>query len=108
MRLGSGIKNKILQAWAMALPVVATSESLGGLSAQDGVNLLVRDDLEQFASGVADLILDPQRAATIGAAGRSTAERQYSWQHQAAQLEALLRTVVKGHSLAEGLPVAEQ
>jgi glycosyltransferase involved in cell wall biosynthesis len=107
MRLGSGIKNKILQAWAMALPVVATSESLGGLSAQDGVNLLVRDSLEQFASGVAELILDPQRAATIGAAGRSTAERQYSWQHQAAQLEALLRTVVRGHSLADGLPVAE-
>jgi glycosyltransferase involved in cell wall biosynthesis len=90
MRLGSGIKNKILQAWAMGRPVVATRESLGGLSAADGVNLLVRDTVEQFAAAVAELLLDPQRAATIGAAGRVTAERQYSWEYQATRFEALL------------------
>ena len=58
MRLGSGIKNKILQAWAMGRPVVATPESLGGLSARDGVNILVRDDPGTFAEAVCRLLTD--------------------------------------------------
>jgi len=90
MKLGSGIKNKILQAWAMARPVVATSASLGGLSALDGVNILVRDRPEAFADAVADLILNPALATAIGTAGRATAEREYSWAYRAEQFEGLL------------------
>lgn len=88
MRLGSGIKNKILQAWAMGRPVVATSESLGGISATDELNILVRDDPQEFADAVADLILDPQRAARLGAAGRETVAGEYSWQLRSSQLDA--------------------
>jgi glycosyltransferase involved in cell wall biosynthesis len=93
MQLGSGIKNKILQAWAMGRPVVATSASLGGLSAQDGLNVLVRDDMKEFAHGIAELLRDPARAATIGAAGRTMAEREYSWDHRARQFEEHLQAV---------------
>jgi glycosyltransferase involved in cell wall biosynthesis len=91
MRLGSGIKNKILQAWAMGRPVVATPASLGGLTARDGHNLLVRDDDHAFAAAVVDLIRDPERAALIGAAGRATVERECAWPQRAAQFEAVLR-----------------
>jgi glycosyltransferase involved in cell wall biosynthesis len=97
MRLGSGIKNKILQAWSMGIPVVATSASLGGLSASDGVNIVVRDDREAFAAAVADLIRDRDWATAIGEAGRNTALVQYSWQKRADELEALLRRAVELH-----------
>lgn len=93
MRLGSGIKNKILQSWAMARPVVATPESLGGLSACDGVNILVRDRPDEFAEAVAQLILDPARAAALGQAGRHTVESEYSWQQRAEQLESVFLAV---------------
>ena len=93
MRLGSGIKNKILQAWAMARPVVATSASLGGISARDNVNILVRDDPQEFADAVAELMLDPQRAASLGAAGRTTVEAQYSWQMRSLQLDQLFSEI---------------
>jgi glycosyltransferase involved in cell wall biosynthesis len=90
MRLGSGIKNKILQAWSMGRPVVATPESLGGLNAKDGFNILVRSDSNAFAEAVIELILDPRRSTLLGAEGRDTAEREYSWQFRAKQLETYL------------------
>jgi glycosyltransferase involved in cell wall biosynthesis len=93
MRLGSGIKNKILQAWAMGRPVVATPESLGGLRAVDESNILVRNEPAAFADTVADLILDPVRAAQLGLAGRATAEREYSWQLRARELDTIFQEV---------------
>jgi polysaccharide biosynthesis protein PslH len=90
MRTGSGIKNKILQAWSMARPVVATSASLGGLSARNGVNLLIRDDNEGFANAVIQLIKDSEHAARLGAAGRRTIEAEYAWEQRAAQFEDVL------------------
>jgi glycosyltransferase involved in cell wall biosynthesis len=94
MKLGSGIKNKILQAWAMSKPVVASPESLGGLAARDGVNLLVRDTPEAFAEAVAQLIQDPELARSIAESGRQTALQQYSWSARASQLDELLSDVV--------------
>ncbi len=72
MRLGSGIKNKILQAWAMARPVVATPESLGGLAASDGVNLLVRSSPEAFAGAIVQLLNDDRLSSELGQNGRET------------------------------------
>ena len=92
MRLGSGIKNKILQAWAMARPVVATPASLGGLAAQDDVNLLVREDNEGFCRSRDRT--DPRSAAIAQRAWPNEVakpvEREYAWAHRAAQFEAVL------------------
>jgi glycosyltransferase involved in cell wall biosynthesis len=90
MRLGSGIKNKVLQAWAMARPVVATSTSLAGLTARDGSNALVRDDDASFAEALVEVLRDPARAAALGQQGRATVEREYAWSLRAAQFEAVL------------------
>jgi len=104
MRLGSGIKNKILQAWAMGRPVVATSQSLGGLRAEDGVNLLVRDDPQAFAQAIARLLKDPAFAATIGASGRATVEREYSWEFRAVGFERVLLSATD--QFPQGLSIA--
>lgn len=95
MRLGSGIKNKILQAWAMQIPVVATSASLGGLPARDGENILVRDTPESFAGAVSQLIHDPSLAERIGTAGRSTVASTATWEARARELDCLLFEAVR-------------
>lgn len=96
LQLGSGIKNKILQAWAMGRPVVATPQCLGGLSAEDGRNILVRSEPRSFADAVCGLLADSGRAAALGAAGRETVMREYSWQKQATRFESLLTSAVGG------------
>jgi polysaccharide biosynthesis protein PslH len=87
---GAGIKNKLLQAWAMERPVVATSMSIGGLAARDGEELLVRDGAAAFADGVLTLLDDAALRARLGAAGRRAALERFAWSAMAGKLEALL------------------
>ena len=92
MRLGSGIKNKILQAWAMGLPVVATSQSIGGLLARDGENILIRDSWDAFADAIVELLSHREQARALGDEGRRTVERHYSWERCADAFERILES----------------
>jgi glycosyltransferase involved in cell wall biosynthesis len=93
MRLGAGIKNKILQAWATGMPVVATSAAMGGLGCTDGENVLLRDDPASFADAVSWLLEEPQRGETIATAGRRRAVEHFSWAAQADRFHQLFLEV---------------
>jgi glycosyltransferase involved in cell wall biosynthesis len=87
---GGGLKTKVLEAWAMARPVVATPLGSVGLLARSEVNLVVADRPESFARVLAELFADPERARRIGLAGRETVLKHYRWDHHAARIQALL------------------
>lgn len=91
LRLGVGIRGKILEAWGMALPVVATSVAAAGLHCQHGENLLIADTAADMAAGIAGLLRDPVRRAALGSAGRKTAEQHYGWDAIAAQLDEIYK-----------------
>lgn len=95
MRSGAGIKNKILQAWAMGLTVVSTPEGACGLSARDGENILIRSSSVDFAHAVSGLLVDHEARRRIGSAGRATVEREYSWTSKAAEFESLLASIAE-------------
>lgn len=95
LRSGAGIKNKLLQAWAMGKAVVATSMSVGGLGAQDGLNLLIRDDAPAIAAALVELLADPARRAALGRAGRQAVVERFAWSAQAQRFEALLSTAAQ-------------
>jgi polysaccharide biosynthesis protein PslH len=95
MRLGAGIKNKILQAWAMGKAVVSTPEGLGGLEHEHGRNVLVAGNAESFAQAVVGLLRDHARVSELGAEGRSTIERLYTWKAKAVEFESLMERVVQ-------------
>lgn len=92
LRLGVGIRGKILEAWGMALPVVATSVACAGLRYRDGENLMVADTAEDFAARVAALLKDPARRERMGREGRKVAEQFYGWDAVASQLDGLYQT----------------
>ncbi len=92
---GAGIKNKLLQAWALERAVVATTMSIGGLQARDGIDLLVRDGTEAFADAVLALLDNPERCAALGRAGREVAVSRFAWSAMAAQLEVLLEQAMR-------------
>lgn len=95
MRIGSGMKNKILQAWAMEIPIVATSISTSGLIVQADKNVVVRDGIDEFAQAVIELLQNPGQARSIGMAGRRTVEQYYSWDQAARQFGDLLEHTIK-------------
>lgn len=70
LRIASGVRIKILEAWARDVPVVATPAALAGLEVEDGREALVARDAGEFAAAIARLQRDPALAASLVEAGR--------------------------------------
>jgi sugar transferase (PEP-CTERM/EpsH1 system associated) len=90
LEIARGIQNKVLEAMAMARPVVASAAAFQGINAVSGRDLIVTDRPEAQAWHILDLLAHPSDAAEIGAAARRRMERHYRWEAQLAPLSALL------------------
>jgi sugar transferase (PEP-CTERM/EpsH1 system associated) len=88
--LARGVQNKLLEAMAMARPVVASAAAATGIDAVRGDQLLVADDAAAMADAVVRLFDDPQAAAAMGAAARARMIARYGWDARLAPLGDLL------------------
>ncbi len=91
---GSGIKNKVLESWAMARAVVATALAARGLQATPGEHLLVAEGHVEFANSVILLLDNPSLRDRIGSAGRELASADYSWASMADRMTRILAGAV--------------
>jgi len=78
LRVARGIQNKVLEAMAMAKPVVVSASSAAALSARPGVEIEVAETAEGFAAKTLSL-LAPARAEEIGRAARRRVLADYDW-----------------------------
>lgn len=90
LTLARGVQNKVLEAMAMAKPVVASPAAAEGIDAVRGIELLVADGAEETARTISDLLADPDRARTIGTAARERVQTRYSWDARLAPLAELI------------------
>ncbi|HJV24482.1 MAG TPA: TIGR03087 family PEP-CTERM/XrtA system glycosyltransferase [Aromatoleum sp.] len=90
LRVARGIQNKVLEAMAMARPVVVSAASATGLTGEPGREFVVADGEGEFAQRVLELLANPAKAAAMGAAARQCVQRAYSWAAHLARLDALL------------------
>jgi O-antigen biosynthesis protein len=67
---GSGVRVKLLEAFAAGIPVVSTYVGAEGLAAKDGECCALADDPAEFARRVVDLLRDPERAAALAERAR--------------------------------------
>jgi glycosyltransferase involved in cell wall biosynthesis len=79
LRAGGGTRLKILEAMAMARPVVSTALGAEGLAIAPGHDILIADDAKDFAAHVLALLDSAERAALLGQAGRDLVETRYRW-----------------------------
>ncbi|MFL6675159.1 MAG: TIGR03087 family PEP-CTERM/XrtA system glycosyltransferase [Massilia sp.] len=80
LRVARGIQNKVLEAMAMATPVVVSPQALEGIDAVPGTELVLAQDPAGFVQAVTELLAQREHAAAaIGRAARAKVERQYSW-----------------------------
>ena len=89
LRAGGGTRLKILEAMAMARPVVSTALGAEGLTIAPGHNILIANDAEGFAAHVLALLGSAERAALLGQAGRHLVEARYRWSTCLAGLDCL-------------------
>jgi len=101
IRYGAGIQNKLLEAMAMEVPVVATSLAAEGLRVMGGSNppLYVAGDAEEFTQRVVTLLRDPVERARLARQGRLFVQRNYVWSRGAETLERMCyAAVAQAHS----------
>lgn len=84
LRVGAGIKNKVLEALAMATPIVGTPLSFDGIGAAHDHEALVAD-YDDLAEQVVRLLRAPALGERLSAAGRALVEARFSWRSVAAR-----------------------
>jgi sugar transferase (PEP-CTERM/EpsH1 system associated) len=77
LRIARGVQNKVLEAMAMAKPVIATPEACQGIAATPGRELLVAATAADFAARVAAVL--GGEGATLGQRARERILRDYQW-----------------------------
>ncbi len=70
LQLARGIQNKVLEAMASGLPVVATQQSAEGIDAEPGRQLRIAHDAQEFVTAVVQLAQSPEQRASMGAAAQ--------------------------------------
>ena len=90
LRIARGVQNKILEAMAMARPVVASRLCAQGLSAVEGSEILLAADVDEFVAQVDDCLSARVDAATMGARARARVLDSYGWTAHLARLDELL------------------
>ena len=88
LRIARGVQNKVLEAMAMAKPVLATSAAVEGIEFNDPGVLLVADDEYQMAEQAIRMLQPDTPADAAGA--RQWVCRRYDWDTNLMQLNQLL------------------
>jgi GT2 family glycosyltransferase/glycosyltransferase involved in cell wall biosynthesis len=87
---GSGVRVKLLEAFAAGIPVVSTFVGAEGLSSADGGICALADDPMAFATHALGLLRNPESAAQM--AMRARAEVEQNW-----DMAAITRKLVDGY-----------
>ena len=90
LRIARGIQNKVLEAMAMARPVVASPQAFEGIEAEPGRDLAVAHGAAAMAAEISRLLSDKALRAALGTAARALGTRSYSWEHRLAPLAGIV------------------
>jgi sugar transferase (PEP-CTERM/EpsH1 system associated) len=86
LEIARGVQNKVLEAMAMALPVVLTSGAATGIGARNGEHFTIADSDDALAAASLALLRDHRAADEQGAAARHFVTEKASWQSALAVL----------------------
>jgi glycosyltransferase involved in cell wall biosynthesis len=89
-RIARGVQNKILQAFACGLPVIATSMGAEGIRCDAEQDILLADTLEQYMEKINLLMNSEQRYNSLSEAALINITQNYSWDSILEPMAAML------------------
>lgn len=90
LTIARGIQNKVLEAMAMARPVLLTPDAATGIAATNGIHFAVEQSDAGFVSRALTLLADAKAAGAMGRAARRFVVETMSWPAMLAPLSRLL------------------
>ena len=97
LTIARGTQNKILESWAMGVPVIASSQAATGVDATPGEHLVVADGPQDLAEAILRLLNDTDARRRLAEAGRKRVEQRYTWEEAMARFDSLLETAIARH-----------
>jgi len=95
LRIGGGMRVKILNAFSWGLPVVATTLGVEGIEVTDNMHLLIRDTPEEFAEACIRLIEDRELRARLAGEGRKAVETVYDWEILSKRMDGIFKGIIE-------------
>lgn len=89
VRAGSGMRVRLLEAFARAMPTVTTTIGLEGISAEADKEILLADDPQTFAAATVQLLHDAELQEMLAVNGRKLAEARYDWRAVLKKMDAV-------------------
>jgi len=90
---GSGTRLKVLEYFSCGLAVVSTSIGAGGLDVENGVNILIEDNIDRFAIKIIDLLMNKKLRVRLGVAARELVMNEYDWGIIGKKLDTVYRLI---------------
>ena len=90
LSIARGVQNKVLEAMAMARPVLVTPEAATGLPGKGGVHFAVADSDEALVQRALGLLARPDAARDMGEAARRLVVETASWPAMLASLPEIV------------------
>ena len=95
LQIARGVQNKVLEAMAMARPVVASPGAATGIAADSERHFVIADGAEAFTDRIDALLKDGPIASRLGQAARAHMVATGSWEAQLTRLG----NVLDGHGI---------
>lgn len=93
---GGGTRLKNFETFASGLPVVTTSIGIGGTEAEDGKEVVIRDDPKEIALATVELINNPKKYKEIAENAKKMVKEKYDWEPIAEKLNSIYLSLKKG------------
>lgn len=97
-RATAGLHLKLMSAFAVGLPVVATPEAYGWFALEEGVNAFTAKDWDAFRDICIDLLSDPRKRARVGLRARELMRNSFSNHRVGTQMIAVFNEAILRHS----------
>lgn len=91
LQIARGVQNKVLEALAMAKPVVASPEPIVGLDVADGTHLFRATSPTEWVSKTVSLLDDADLRSHVGLAGHTYVNGYHRWDQCLASLNSFLK-----------------
>jgi glycosyltransferase involved in cell wall biosynthesis len=93
MRLGAGMKMKVIEAMAAGLPVVCTTRGAEGMDLVAGRDFIIADEPAEFAAAVLRLLRDEKLRDEYGRWGKQAVEQKYTWDVHGRAWDEVIKSV---------------
>ncbi|MFT3847191.1 MAG: TIGR03087 family PEP-CTERM/XrtA system glycosyltransferase [Propionivibrio sp.] len=90
LRLARGIQNKVLEAMAMGVPVVASQECAGPVDAVPERDFLTAGTVADYQHQITRLLRSSEQAAAMGKAARAQVLARYSWDAHLSRIDRFI------------------